>query len=983
MTTFLRVIDQQTTPVTTLYNQDTDYNACNTLQLDSIPTKPSCHLHHHGLNNYQSTKMTTTNESTAVDYCGRLDSNDCQGAIVPSELWSIPEQELHHGMGHWLLSSSEFTFTKLGNQTMTTMAAMMLLLVLLLLVRYCIGFYKRSKSERSKHESIEMTRTRARKHDCLARVGDTYGYRGSKLGFIDDWRPIELPALQLPIDRHQRNNTIDSEREIYLDYAGAALPTKSQLTKICHDSLSILANPHSTGPAASRTTERIQVAKRRVLKHLHACPGKYASLQLPRGFLDSENNKNNAIMHRHPGYELVWTSGATEAFSKIADRFPFHEKSIFLYVTNSHNSVVGMRQLAIQKGATFHCMNMQDLEKMTTVSDWNKLEAKILGISASESTVSKQKRHLLVFPSECNFGGYRPDAESIVRHARASGWYTMLDIAKHSSTDAINLNRLDPDFAALSFYKWFGDPTGIGALLVRRPAIPVLFENQRKHYQGGGSVDVMLPNRDYTVPKSRLASLSNGTSHFRGIVNIVHGLDALESVGGMSAIHKHAICLTKELVERLSMLKHGNRMPVVQIYGAWSNANNNSSNCGPTVALNVYRSDGKAVGYNEVSKLGMLNKPPLQFRTGCFCNPGACQQALQQSDKQAIDNYQQLGHVCGDHIDLATNGTPTGAIRISFGKDSLWEDMDAFVKFIETSFRDSSLKNSDKTKIKSKTTTSKASVSELYLFPIKSCAAFRVSKWPLSLPTGKLRFDREFAIVDTTGVALRMQTCSRLGLISPTIDLQQETMRVSAPGFEDLLIHLNKDLYHGGENTVRVCGNRCSGRVWGDASVSEWFTEVLGIQCWLARYNNSSSSDSKPGFSNEQPILLVSEHAVATLNQVLIKQGQIPCTAKRFRPNIVIRDYHSSSDIMDCHIEDEWKQVSLGNDFHFDVQGGCPRCTMVDFDPTTGQKGKTLRALASYRRRNGHIVFGIFLRANASSQRQVVWIREGDTLDCN
>ena len=87
-------------------------------------------------------------------------------------------------------------------------------------------------------------------------------------------------------------------------------------------------------------------------------------------------------------------------------------------------------------------------------------------------------------------------------------------------------------------------------------------------------------------------------------------------------------------------------------------------------------------------------------------------------------------------------------------------------------------------------------------------------------------------------------------------------------------------------------------------------------------------------------------------------------------------------------MEDEWKTISLvGGNLNFSVEGGCPRCSMVDFDPSTGKKGKTLRALASYRRRNGHIVFGIFLRAVATtdpteSQQDSVWIQEGDRLEC-
>jgi molybdenum cofactor sulfurtransferase len=1025
---------------------------------------------------------------------------------------------------------------------------------------------RRKRQNHYNHDHV-VTMMTMNKLEFLSRVGDDYGYRhNTDLGYIDDWRPKEFPSLIYPIriaggerkrkdcnyynynddddeeenDNHNENdNNNDNEREVYLDYAGSALPMKSQLEHTQSKMMMILANPHSTGPAASRTLECIKRAEKCVLTHLGAAPGRYASLQLPDSFYNNNNNNNTQqrqIMDRHPGYEVLFTSGATEAFKTIAERFPWKRlrrrrssnsssgccfrcrqqqqqqkssssSSIFMYVTNSHNSVVGMRQLAIQQGATFYCIDMKELEEMTDVKDWKTLEEKIslssLSSSSSSSSSSSREgnhvdddgvvsgfdccwhcnettttsnRHnynLLVFPSECNFSGDRPsDTKSIISIARESGWYSMLDIAKHASTDRVNLKDLNPDFAALSFYKLFGSPTGVGALLVRRSAIPILFEeednetieaatmsetairnhnnnnnnnnnsgNKQRYYQGGGSVDIMLPNRDYTVPKSRyigLASMTSGTSNFRGIANLVHGFDTLEQLGGMSMIHRHACCIAKELTRRLRLLKHNNGMSVVRIYGAWGNSNkNNSSNDeendtnsrGPTVALNLFRSDGSAVGYNEVSKLASLNHPPMQFRTGCFCNPGACQKALTLDDQQAIDNYEKTGHVCGDHIDLA-NGMPTGAIRVSFGKDSIWEDMDVFVRFLDMRFTNNysdddtaattatatataytvPTSNTDDDTISKKKTI--VHVSELYLFPIKSCAAQHVPKWPLDLYSGgKLKYDREFAIVDTSGTALRLQTYSKIGLICPIVDPDTDTMTVSAPGCNDLVIRLSDDLYHGGDNVVRVCGNKCGARVWGDDFVSEWFTSFLGIQCWLARYSSSLESPTdNNSFSNEQPILLISENAVAALNDVLESQRQQPVGSIRFRPNIVIKgveDNTSRHHRHHLHIEDEWKTISLPNGrLNFSVEGSCPRCTMVDYDPKTGKRGKTFRALATYRRRNGQIVFGIFLRTattpsiynspvttndddddgnnnnNHSSQNLIVWIHEGDALEC-
>lgn len=66
---------------------------------------------------------------------------------------------------------------------------------------------------------------------------------------------------------------------------------------------------------------------------------------------------------------------------------------------------------------------------------------------------------------------------------------------------------------------------------------------------------------------------------------------------------------------------------------------------------------------------------------------------------------------------------------------------------------------------------------------------------------------------------------------------------------------------------------------------------------------------------------------------------------------------------------------------------------MVDVDPTSGMKGKTLRALADYRRRKGKITFGIFISGmeefntntnlgsdDYDNNDDDVWIKQGDDL---
>jgi molybdenum cofactor sulfurtransferase len=859
------------------------------------------------------------------------------------------------------------------------------------------------ESDRRKLVKFEENLKWKRKKEFLFRVGDSYGYRGTKGGFIDEWRPKELPMLQKPLlcTSEIGDDNDGVEREIYMDYAGSALPTKSQLEKCFTSSCAaVLANPHSTGPAASRTLAEAEMVKNKILNHFHAAPGRFASLNHPPSSLP--------LNDRHPGYDIVFTSGATEALRIVAERFPWSTRcdycgrqSILLYAQNSHSSVLGMRELALRKGAAFYCRDIAEIQKMKKKS-FQSLENQFMNNSEEKrkncECCREKIRHLLVFSAECNFGGHRPDSRHIISTARESGWFTMLDIAKAASTGPIDLQQENPDFACLSYYKIFGEPTGLGSLFVKRSAVPILFEKEERNYVGGGSLNIILATQDFHSQPKNVLSLTSGSNHFRGILKVSHGFDEVDRLGGMSKIHQHAKTLAHELTRRLHDLVHGNGRQVVVIYGAWRNSTT-TSKLGPTIALNIQRDDGSIIGYNEVSKLAALHKPAIQFRTGCFCNPGACQKALNLTDEELIHNFEITGHVCGDHIDII-NQKPTGAIRISFGKDSSWEDLDEFVLFIKKTF----VKENISTFLAGEAASNKDSqveLSELYIFPIKSCASQRVPRWKVDLQSGKLLYDREFALVSTSGTAFRLQDYPKMGMISPVINLDEQTLTVKAPDCEDLVLSLLErySACGGGDNEVGVCGTKCGGRLWGGYEASEWFTSFLGVQCWLARYSklktqttgdrNESSmfmSGPRSSYANEKPLLLISDNAVRALNGVLAEQKQNLVGSKHFRPNMVVR---SQYDERSHHMEDDWQKLVLKDaGLTLQVTGSCARCSMVDFDPSTGLKGKTLRALAKYRLRKGQITFGIFLQAIPDETKKIMergeaWIQEGENILCS
>jgi len=730
---------------------------------------------------------------------------------------------------------------------------------------------------RQRRRSRDTERTR-RKRIFLSRAGHAYGYGRSAGGHVERWRPDELPQLVQPAESERAS---ENERVVYLDYAGAALPLASQLQALArHASATVLANPHSSGPAASATAAQMEHARALVLAHF--C-GSHA-----------------------PDWECVWTSGTTAALRLVAEVFPFGEGSTLILPESCHTSVMGMRGPAGAKGALCLCAGSS--------RDYAELAAKGAPTSARASHLQVLVRHsLAVVTAECNLTGDRTDSASIAHSlSRVSAgkdalpgtsstrWWVLVDGAKAAATGELDMPSTGAAFCAVSFYKMFGVPTGLGALLVRRDALRLLRKDLSHAYFGGGAVAAALPRpirsswdvvqqshpsasalssssatanttivrpaeqpggaasssalgpaRFFNPPKVQVAeALVDGTLHFLGISWLQHGFEELRRVGGSRAVARHAGVLAEELVARLASLRHATGVPVVEIYGNWKGRGRDhkattegvfsapSRLSGPTVAFNVLRYDGSYVGYAEVGKLASLNRPPIQLRTGCCCNPGGCQALLNMTEADVLAAV-AAGKQCGDHLDLL-NGRPTGVVRASLGKDSTWEDVDHLVCFIEKTFvlvpadraaraklaRDAmrythsithepdvtfarplvadlshgvlhgpSVQDSEERQSSAIPSPSLFRLTAIYVHPIKSCGGMRVSRWPLDCSNGRLLYDREWALAGPSGVLLRSTAYPRIALIRPTVDLDQMVLRVSAPGLSDLEISLRQAMH--------------------------------------------------------------------------------------------------------------------------------------------------------------------------------------------
>ncbi|KAL1529433.1 hypothetical protein AB1Y20_000381 [Prymnesium parvum] len=849
-----------------------------------------------------------------------------------------------------------------------------------------------------------------RKRRFRQTAGASYGYSASPRGDIDTWRRAELPGLiaPLPTRPHPRDGIV------YLDYAGASLPTASQL----HDAAralgaaAVLANPHSTGPAAAAAADAVERAARLVLAHFCG---------------DAAHE-----------WSLVWTSGATAALRLVAESFPFTRGSTLLYPHNSHTSVLGMRVPAAAAGADCRCVSTEALTRAASV------EALARGGAAGA-------HHLAVLPMECNLTGDRlavgqifkalqggPPADHAaaeeasplqgarhrrtaplalrtplplpvqetgpqLRSLRARRWWLMLDAAKAAATGPVHLPSSGAAFCCVSFYKLFGEPTGLGALLVRNDAAPLL---TRGGYFGGGSVAAVLAASPFHIRRAHVSSaFALGTVHFRGAAALPAGFERLRRLGGSAAVEAHAKALALELVRRLAALVHRSGEKAIALYGQWGelaatdhalDAPRGAELPGATVAFNVRRADGEMVGYAEVAKLAALYEPPIQLRVGCCCNPGGCQRALGLTDEM-VRAAAASGKECGDETDLI-GAQPTGVVRASIGQDSIWEDVDALLQFVQDTFVDADECGGVAAPHPSPRERGAAQLASIFVYPIKSCGAMAVRRWRIDAATGRLELDREWAVLDSKGAVMKLSSNPRMALLSPQVDLEARTLTVHAPSSAPLVLGLDDGaVCTSGEEAppsreVRVCGEECRGRPFGGEAAARWLSSFLGVQCSLVRHVSRRRPEGGTGgaahavreeaiaFANESPLLLLSQASVDALNRALRAAGDAPVSSCHFRPNLVVEGGghsvgRSGQTRQVSGPEDGWAgAVFAGGAVRLRVTGMCARCAMVEIDPSSGAKhGTVLRALARHRRQRSRLIFGVFCEPfRVSSGHQLV-----------
>lgn len=252
-------------------------------------------------------------------------------------------------------------------------------------------------------------------------------------------------------------------------------------------------------------------------------------------------------------------------------------------------------------------------------------------------------------------------------------------------------------------------------------------------------------------------------------------------------------------------------------------------------------------------------------------------------------------------------------------------------------------------------------LSEINVYPIKSCRGFSTPSW--SLEDEGLRLDRRWMLVDENGMFITQREHPRLALVS--IIAETDQLRIHALQMHELVVPFSKN----SPSTLHVT-------VWDDtveaAVVSDkaslWFSNFLGTSCQLVAMTERTNrlveqeyafNQETVSFADAYPILLISEASLEDVNTRL----PAPVGMNRFRPNLVVRGCTPFA-------EDSWKVIQIGG-LRFKVVKPCARCVIPTVDPATGEKGiEPLRTLAAFRSVNNKVLFGQnLLPANTGTLR--------------
>jgi len=511
---------------------------------------------------------------------------------------------------------------------------------------------------------------------------------------LNSFRDTDYTQLDVMVDAQ---SGLEKPPEVYLDYTGAMMSGMSHVMESAQLVTSVpLGNPHSSSHPSMTSTRIVEETERAILKHMNGDAHEYMVIFAPNA------------------------SGATRLLAEFYE-FGHTSRDVLAICADNHNSVHGIREEALRKGAS---VVYTPLEMDTLHMDAKRTNSIIEGafdvadcfVRSKRSLRSRlcgcrkgDGRKLFAYPLQSNVSGVKHSLDWIEK-AHNQDWDVFVDAAAFMPTNFLDLSKYKPDFIAMSFYKMFGHPTGVGALIVKRSKFDRLARNHGWFAGGTIAFNSVGGFKDYSYRAHAMAQgkgkFEDGTVNFSNFVGVIEGLKFLKkvsqhgvagadgvqrSLGGnrMQAIQERVRHLTNYLLQELEALTYkGSNQKIVHIYGQ---TKLDDVQRGGTIPMNILRQDGRFVPFEVVET--MANRYHISVRTGCFCNPGVHEaytgltsakvtQLLKHipEELRQIDSARTLKEL---NKLLAREGSMIGCIRVSVGFPTSFADVYKFVAFVK------------------------------------------------------------------------------------------------------------------------------------------------------------------------------------------------------------------------------------------------------------------------------------------------------------
>lgn len=248
-------------------------------------------------------------------------------------------------------------------------------------------------------------------------------------------------------------------------------------------------------------------------------------------------------------------------------------------------------------------------------------------------------------------------------------------------------------------------------------------------------------------------------------------------------------------------------------------------------------------------------------------------------------------------------------------------------------------------------------VTQLWIYPIKSCRGIRVESARLK-KTG-LDLDRNWMFIDKEKREfLTIRNDPSFTLVDTSLSDDRKELTIKIHGTDDAVTVPTRPTQKWfEENTklvqVNIWGAETDAYEYGE-HINSIFTDYFNKPVSLVfkgpspRWGGANADIKLYGkqqahhFADVMSLQVASEASLADLNAHLKEKGESELTIERFRPNIVIKGNEPWE-------EDRWKRVQFTNVDHsrellwkakLDVVAHCARCQVPNVDPDTAEKHK-------------------------------------------